>query len=276
MGNFKVKPPKETFPQAKSAAMRALELDGTVALAHVALAWVKMAYERDWPGAERAFLRARELNPGESYVGYAFWLQAMGRLGDAIAEAKHVRDLDPLTLESNNAVGRMLYLDRRYDQAIREFLKTLELDPNNSQALAWLASAYLQKGMPEEALQQRRRWLELKGGGRTGPLAHAYALVGRRAEAQKLLHELVQRSGEELLHPANVALVYAALGEKDEAFAWLDKAYDAYDSHLFQLRDPQWDPLRDDQRFSELLRRLNLPEEAYSALELPARKEPVS
>jgi TolB-like protein/Tfp pilus assembly protein PilF len=278
MGNFRLQPAGEAFSKAQAAAMRALELDETAGRGHAPLAWVKMVYERDWSGAEQASLRAVELNPGATWGHYvrAYVLQAIGRLEEAVASARRARELDPLSVPTNNLVGRMLHFDRRYDQAIHEYLKTLELNPDFPPARLYLGWAYLQKGMLEEAVDELERWVRLTGEQRIGPLAHTLALAGRRAEAEELLHELLERPKIELSYPGDVALVYTALGDKDEAFAWLDKAYDAYYPMLFQLQAPMWDPLRSDPRFTELLRRLNLPVEAYSAGKTSTRAEAVS
>jgi tetratricopeptide (TPR) repeat protein len=153
----------------------------------------------------------------------------------------------------------MLYFARRYDEAIHEYEKNLEMNPDDVYTRLYLGWAYLKANQFAEAVAQLEKWVDPTGRRRVGPLAHAYVSAGRIIEAQELLDELLGLPNTELFFPGDISLVYTALGEKDIAFAWLDKAADAFDSRLFQLQDPLWDPLRDDPRFKSLLRRLNLP-----------------
>ncbi len=191
----------------------------------------------------------------------AQYLSLMGRHEEAVAAIKRAQVIDPVSLSVGAHVGRILYFASKYDDAIHELQRALELNPNQQPARTYLGWAYLQKGMYKEAIEQATRAIELRDSGVVNyTLAQAYALAGRRDEAQKLLEELVELSRTERQPAAGIALVYTALGERDEAFAWLDRAYDAYDSWLFQLHDPIWDPLRSDPRFQDLLRRMNLPQ----------------
>jgi TolB-like protein/Flp pilus assembly protein TadD len=262
------RPPRETMPKAKMAALRALELDETLAEAHASLGRVLATYEWDWPGAEKEFKRAIELNPryAVAHQWYGGWLQAMGRHGEAIAERKKAHDLDPLSLVINFEWGLSFYFARDYDQAIKQLQATLELDHNFRPAQAHLAAAYEQKGMYDEAIAGFKKAISMQGG--TGgneillpSLGHVYAVSGKKNEALKVLDELKQRSAKEFVPATSFAFVYAGLGEKNQAFAALGQAYQ---DHLFQIQwlkvEPRWDSLRSDPRFAELIHRMGLPQ----------------
>ncbi|MEP6570984.1 MAG: protein kinase [Acidobacteriota bacterium] len=262
------RPPRETMPKAKAAALRALELDETLAEAHTSLGRVLATYEWDWPGAEKEFKRAIELNPryAVAHQWYGGWLQAMGRHGEAIAERKKAQEMDPLSLVINFEWGLSFYFARDYDQAIKQLQATLELDQNFRPAQTLLATAYEQKGMYDEAIAGFKKVISLKGG--TGgneialpSLGHAYAGSGKKNEAHRVLDELKQRSAQEYVPATSFAFVYAGLGEKNQAFAALEQGYK---DHLFQMQwlkvEPRWDSLRSDPRFAELIHRMDLPQ----------------
>jgi TolB-like protein/Tfp pilus assembly protein PilF len=258
LGNFHFRPPNEVFPKAKAAALKAQEMDDTLFETQRALFSVKFSYERDWQGVDKAIARCLEINPGDSEVHgwYAERLSMIGRHDEAIAEIKKAWELDPHMWRRRFDVGMILYFARQYDQAIQHLQEMIEAHPNYAMSHHYLSLVFLQKGMFAEAIEEAEKGLELSNRpGRTGWLAHAYAVAGRRDEARKILQELER---EQVLN-GWIAAIHTALGDTDQAFAWLDKAYDAYDSWLFQLQDPVWDPLRDDPRFKDLMRRLNLP-----------------
>jgi eukaryotic-like serine/threonine-protein kinase len=260
-------PPREKMPLAKAAAMKALQLDDTLVEAHTSLARVVYAYDWDWPAAENEFKRAIELNSryAPAHQWYGGYLSATGRFREADAEKKTAQELEPLSLIINFEVGLASYFSRNYDQAIDQFQKTLELDANFPPPHTFLAAAYEQKGMFEEAIAAFQRAITVtKGADKTlamASLGHVYAVSGKKTEARKTLAELQRLSEHSYVPATDVALVYAGLGEKDKAFAWLDKAYEEHSFSLSNLKvEPRFDPLRSDPRYADLLRRIGLPQ----------------
>ena len=255
--------PKEAYPLAKVAARRALELDNTLAEAHISLASIRENYEWDWLGAEREYQRAIELNPGyaTAHTWYASFLSNMGRHEQAIAEIRRAQALDPLSLAVNTVLGGILNNARQYDQAIEKLQETLELHPGINWPHVELGRTYVQKAMYEEAIQEFQEAVDLSEGEPVWELGYAYAVAGNRGEAQKVLEELKKLSKWRYVSPYGIALIYAGLGEKDQAFEWLEKAYEERDPNMVWLKNDAWlDPLRFDPRFHSLLRRLNFLE----------------
>ncbi len=260
-------PPREAMPKAKAAAMRALELDETLAEAHASLGRVLAAYDWDWTNAEKEYKRAIELNPryAVAHQWYGGYLALMGRSNEAIAERKRALELEPLSLTINFELGLAFYYARDYDQAIEQFQKTLELDQNFPPPRAFLPAAYEQKGMYGEAIAEFKKAIPLRGISEVGflraGLGHIYAVSGKKSEARKVLAELKQLSEQGYVPATSVALIYAGLGEKDQAFAWLDKGYE---QRAFQMQwlkiEPRWDNLRSDSRFEDLMRRIGFPQ----------------
>jgi TolB-like protein/DNA-binding winged helix-turn-helix (wHTH) protein len=258
--------PREAMPKAKAAALRALELDETLAEAHVSLGRVLAAFDWDWTSAEKEYKRAIQLNPryAVAHQWYGGLLAVMGRTKEAIAERKLAQELEPLSLIINFELGLGFYYDREYDQAIEQFQKTLELDQNFPAALNFLPAVYEQKRMYSEAIAEFKKSIPPAAPSEStfskSGLGHVYALTGKKSEARLLLDDLKQLSAHEYVSATNVALIYAGLGEKDQAFAWLDKAYE---QRAFQLQwiklDPRWDNLRSDSRFQDLWHRIGLP-----------------
>ena len=259
-------PPREAMPKAKAAAMRALELDETLAEAHTSLGRVLTIYDWDWTSAEKEYTRAIELNPryAIAHQWYGGWLQAMGRGNEAIAERKWALELDPLSPIVNFELGLAFYYARDYDQAIEQFNKTLELDQNFLPAQQFLPAAYEQKRTYGEAIAGFKKAIPLMGGSEwaltRGGLGHVYAVLGKKSETLAPVDELKQLSAREYVPASSVALVYAGLGDKDQAFAWLEKGYE---ERAFQMQwlkvEPRWDSLRSDPRFAALVRRIGLP-----------------
>ena len=252
-------PPDEAFPRARAAALKAQEMDDTLAETQKALISVRWSYERDWLGTDRGLARALEISPSDPDVHgwYAQRLSMLGRHDEAIAESRRACELDPNAVYRGVNVGRSLYRARRYDEAIEQFHGVIERNPDNAPAHSSLSFALVRKGMRTQAIEEAEKGVELSDRG-WGPLAYAYAAAGRSEEARKILETRKTLGGEQLMAGGKAA-VHTALGEKDLAFAWLDKAYEVYHPWLFQLHDPIWDPLRDDPRFEHLLRRLNNP-----------------
>ncbi|MGH9959732.1 MAG: tetratricopeptide repeat protein, partial [Pyrinomonadaceae bacterium] len=257
-------PPNEVLPKAKAAALKALEIDETLAEPHVSLAHVKYNYDRDWVGAEREYKRAMELNPNYpvAHQWYAIYLSGVGRQREALAEIRRAQELDPLSLSINTWLGRILALAGQSDQALEQLRKTVEMDPNFIQAHYRLGSLYEEKGMYDEAIAEFKQALKLSGGKPPGvsALARAYAMAGKREEAQKNLAELLQLSKQRYVSPTSIAMIYIALGDKDKAFAWLDDGNKAHDLNIVRLKeDPRFAPLRSDPRFAVLVRRIGIP-----------------
>jgi serine/threonine protein kinase len=257
-------PPKETYPKAKAAALKALEIDDTLGEAHSSLAYAEM-YNWDWSDAEKELQRAIALNPtyAFSHDRYGMLLVHIGRFQEAIAEFKRALELDPLSLLFNRDLGAAFYFARRYDQAIDQARKTLELDPNYVQPQRDLANSYTQKSMYREAVAQCEQRLAASPDDivALGNLGVAYAKADRRIEAQKVLDRLNNLSNRKYVGEELKARIYANLGEKDKAFERLQKGYEerSLGSGFGTPKvDPAYDPLRSDPRFTDLLRRMNL------------------
>ena len=257
--------PAEAFPRAKEAAVRALEIDGTLAEARAALAYALANYNWDWAGAQREFLRAIELKPACTTAHHWYgliYLTAMGCLDEAFAEVRRAHELEPLSLNINTDFGFLPYLMRQYDRAIDEYRKALELDQNFIYTHWKLGLAYEQKEMYEEAIKEFYKAIALSGGSAQALvlLGHTYAVSGRRGEALKVLDELGELSKRRYVSSYRVAAIHLGLEDKERAFEWLERAYEERDSWLAWLKvDPVLDDLRSDPRFADLVRRVGLP-----------------
>jgi eukaryotic-like serine/threonine-protein kinase len=256
-------PSKEAFPRAKQAALKALQIDETLAEAHSSLAGV-LTNEWDWVAAEKEYKRSIQLNPAyaTAHHFYAFYLAALGRLERALAEIKHAYKLDPLSLIINRDLGLIFYYARQPDRAIEQYQKTLELDPNFTLAHQALGRAYLVKGMHQEALAEIQEAARLSGESvvMSAALAHAYAATGQAAAARKILADLTERSKQSFVSPSSIAVIYAGLGDTENALRWLEQAFEERSVGLLTLKvHPIFDGLRPDPRFQDLLRRIGLP-----------------
>jgi serine/threonine-protein kinase len=262
LADYAYLPPNQAFPKASAAAKTALKLDEGLAEAHASLAFVKVQYEWDWAGAERDFLRALELNPNyaTAHQWYSEYLSAMGRHDAALAEIKRARELDPLSPIIHAVVGRALYFARRYEEAIGECRQTLQMEKDFGPAHLFLGRAYVQQRQYDAAvaaLQEARRLL--KGTAITAEIGHAYAVAQKKEAAQQVLAELKEVSRTRYVSSGRLALVYAALGDKDRAIDLLEEAYrERSDSIVFLKVEPRLDPLRQEPRFADLLRRAGL------------------
>ena len=259
--------PQAAMPLARTAAEKALAIDGSLAEAHASLAHVKTNYEWDWAEAERLSTRAIALEP--EYATAHQWygihcLAPMGRMDEAIREARRAQQIEPLSAVFNAFVGAALFFARRYDEAIEECRKTIDLHPDFGVARWYLGRAYLQKGRVPEALVQLQKAVELSGGSplMKGTLGVGQARAGDRAAAQRTLDELTRLRGESYASALDFAEIHATLGDREPAFRWLEQAADERAFHVIYLKVwPELDPLRADPRFKALVRRLGLEPE---------------
>ena len=257
-------PAAEAAPKAKSAAIRALEIDPSLAEAETSLATAKFNYDWDWAGAAEGFQKAMQLDPSyaTAYQRYSLYLSAMGKFDDSFEQIKKARELEPLSISINTAFGWRLYLAREYDRSIAQLRDTLEMDPASEWAHLNLGQAYEQKGQFSLAIEELQKALEIS---RSSPLtisalAHAEALSGNHAGANKLLAQLEALSKKQYVSPYYVAMVYLGLGKNDMAMNWLEKAYtDRSNGLVFLKVEPELDPLRANPRFVTLQSRLNFP-----------------
>jgi serine/threonine protein kinase/tetratricopeptide (TPR) repeat protein len=257
--------PREAAPQAKAAAQRALAIDETIATAHLALAMVSHWYDWDWAAAEREYKRAIELTPNDPQPRdfYSWFLAPLGRNDEALAEARRAQQLDPVSVEASVFLGAVLVFNRQYDEAIKQLPSTLDLDPNYWYAYDFLGRAYEQLGRLPEAIAAYRKAFELEkdNAENWANLGHAYAASGKPDEARRIIAQLKETSARSYVAPYNIALIYLGLGDKDQAFAWLERAYQERSSFLvlYMTNDARFDRLRSDPRFADLLRRIGLP-----------------
>jgi TolB-like protein/DNA-binding winged helix-turn-helix (wHTH) protein/Tfp pilus assembly protein PilF len=256
-------PYQDVAPKAKAAALKALELDDTLAEAQTSLATVRFNYDWDWPSAAQGFQRSIELNPNyaTAYQRYSLYLIAMGRTKDSLAQMNRARELDPLSISMNFSLGWRLYMAHQYDQAIEQLQNTLDMDPSFALARMVLGQAYEQKRAYPRALAELQRAITGSHDSpqMLGALGHAYGVSGNRAQAEAVLAQLMEQSKKQYVSPFYVAIVYAGLSENDKAVDWLEKAYkDRSNAIVFSKVDPQLDALRTAPRFKALLHRLAL------------------
>jgi TolB-like protein/DNA-binding winged helix-turn-helix (wHTH) protein/Flp pilus assembly protein TadD len=254
--------PKEAYPKAKAAALKAVKMDNALGEAHNSLAFVLDGFDWDLDSGGKEFRRAIELNPGyaTAHHWYAWHLALLGQYYQAIAEMKKAESVDPLSLIINADLAELLVLAHSYDEAIEQSRKTIEMDPNFAMAHNQLAQAYLQKHMYDQAIAELQKAVQLSAGSPTciANLARAYSLSGKRSEAMKLLNDLKSSSTARDSHASEVAAIYASLGDRDEAMNWLEKGYAERFNPGVLIR-PAFDPLRSDPRFQHLVQRVGLP-----------------
>ena len=255
---------KEAFPRAKAAALKALEMDETLAEAHVSLGAVRSDHDWDWVGADKEYKRGIELNPGYAtgHQWYAEYLSAMGRHNEAIAEIKRAQELDPLSLMINAVGGYVFIYARRYDEAIAQCRRTLELNAGFYPAHLYLGWAYQGQKLYGQAISEYQKAIALEEDNPTlaEGLAWCYAASGKRTEALKIISTLNALSRRKYVSPYGMAEIYVALGDFDQGLAWLERAYEEHSWELAFLKvSPVFDPLRSDARFKDLVRRMNFP-----------------
>jgi eukaryotic-like serine/threonine-protein kinase len=254
-------PPLDARRQSQEAANKALEIDNDLAEAHVALGSVKH-YNWDWAAAEQEYKHAIELNPNyaQAHSGYGSFLVAKGRTDEAIAEANRAQELDPFSLGISSQRGFILENARRYDEAIEQLRRVIAMDPNNYQAHWFLGHTCAASGRFAEAIAASEKAAALsRTPGALGFLGMCYGLSGRKAEANKILNELLELNRSRYVTPPALANVYIGLGDKDQAFFWLEKAYQDRSNYMAYLKVfPADDPLRSDPRLDNLLGRMGL------------------
>ncbi|MGH7731068.1 MAG: protein kinase domain-containing protein [Candidatus Eiseniibacteriota bacterium] len=264
LGAFRWKPSREAFPLARAAACRTLELDPDLAEGHTSLGFVLQYHDWDWARADAAYRRAIAINPG--YVTarqwYADYLTGMGRLGEAFVEIEHAVELDPLSAVVGTSHGDTFYYARRYDEAIARYRRTLELDPGYFWARLNIGRTLQEMGRQEEAIRtleeaHRDAGMSLEA---SPILAYAWAAAGERARVEAMLPAILERWRAGDVSPYSIGNIYAALGDRDQAFVWLERALEDRDRMMTSLAvHPRLDPLRGDPRFGSLLARMNLP-----------------
>ena len=256
--------PLVIFPRAKAAAIRALELDDRLAEAHASLAIIKIYFDWDWQAVEREADRANQLNP--NYPTLHHWMSiywcARARFGKALEAIRRAQELDPLSLIINTHYAWVYYFARRYDDAIEQYKRTLEMEPNFAIARVLMGGTYLQLQQYDAAIANIEQAIELTKRSSTemvGMLGHAFGMAGRRDEAQAILAELLSSSQQRYVSPFDIATVYVGLGDTEQAFEWLEKAYSGRSQWMVGLGvDPRLDSIRSDARFESFLRRLKL------------------
>jgi len=256
--------PRDAVPFAKTSAARALELDPMLPEAHSAFADSLAIYDWNWAESEREFKRAVQLDPNISYIHVAYsgsYLGPVGRVDEAVAEAEKAVELEPLSLINNSVLASAYVYARQYDKALTQAQKAFELDQNFPLSRQWVGLTLVLNGQYQQAIAFAQQtpfdspahWTSLV------VIAHAYAKIGDRANCERAVGELEEIGKTRYIRRYYIASIYATLGDKDKAFAELDKAFADRDSFLVRvLEDPFMDPLRSDQRFKDLLKKLNL------------------
>ena len=268
LGFFGAMPPQQAWGKVKELALLAIAKDNQLSEAHDALASAKLHYDWDFAGAEQEFKLALQLNPNnaDTLHGYAHYLMAMGRMEESAAQSRRAVDLDPVDDGLTDCLCWHRYAARQYDSSIQLALEVLKRQPTDAWEQVILGWDYEQKGMTEQAVTEFKKAVE--SAGKDSPmetfilagLGHAYALAGNRSDAQGVLQTLLARAKQSYASPFDIALIYTALGDKDAAFAWLDKAMKDHSTWLVYSKwEPRLDPLRSDPRFQDLLRRIGLP-----------------
>jgi len=254
--------PMDGLPQSEAAAKRALEIDDQLAEAHVSLATNLADYDWNWAGAEREFQTALRLNPNSSiaHANHAHFLRQEGKIEESIREGRRAVELDPVSAQGSFLLAQSLYEARRYDEAVSQLRKTLDLEPRFWPAHLYLGKTLAEQGQFQEAVEE----LKKAGDFTAEPYAtigYVYGRMGRAADARKVIADLQEQSKKGYVAPTNFAKIYIGLGDKDQAFTWLEKGYQQRDFWLTFLKgDPVFDSLRSDPRFQDLVRRIGLPQ----------------
>jgi TolB-like protein/DNA-binding winged helix-turn-helix (wHTH) protein/TolA-binding protein len=263
LGYLNARSPEETFPNARLAAEKALELDSSLAEPHASLAYYYLYYDRNWDAAEKEFQKAIELNPNYAVAHdwYGVYLTARGRWDDALKELEKARELDPLSLPISTDVGFSLYYSGKYDAAIQSLRETLEQDQDFPLAHLWLGRAYEEKGEYREAVLEFDKVQKALPGWpvATAAAGWVYGRWGKTSEARRILTELKAQSRHRYVSAYAIALVHAGLGDKDESLHFLILGMKERTNWMvWTAVDPRWQPVRTDARFQQILRKLGL------------------
>src|SRR5580692_6990884 len=262
MSTWFVGSPDELMPKARTAAMRALELDESLAEAHASLALIRENYDYDWPGSEKEFRRSLELDPqyAIAHQWYAEFLSWQGRFPEAFAESERARQLDPISLIGATDRASILYESRQYDSALKQWRSVLDLDPTYAHAEHMMIPAYLQLGRYDDAVKVIDRWEAVgEGPWMWGWKAAVYTRAGHPDEARRAVAKLEQSSGSSANRAATLLVAYLGTGQKERALELLQQMYAEHSNAVVQMKvDPMFDPLRSDPRFKDLLLRLGL------------------
>ena len=255
-------PSKEVIPKAKEAALHAVEIDPGISEAYSTLGLISFWYDWDWQVSEKQLQRALDLDPKntDAHYAYAHLLSTSGRYERALAEIKLARELDPLSLAINAQEGQILFFAKDYDKALDRLQKTIDLDGSFWLSHLFISRVYTEKGMHSEAVAESKRAAELSGNSQSEAYrAYALAKWGKLPEARMVLDALLKSSADTYVPPYNIALAYNAVGEREKAIDYLEKGFSERDVRMVFLKiEPQWDNLRSDPRFLDLMKRLRL------------------
>lgn len=274
--------PHDSLPKAREAAKRALAIDESLAEAHASLGFCLASYYWDWNGAERAFKRAIELRPdyATAHHWYAFtYLAAQTRLDEAIAEERLAVDLEPLAVIISTNLGTLLYLAGRHDEALHQYKRALEVEPGFPIAYWMTGLAFEAKGQHRKAIEAFERAVDLSAGGALPRLllCHSYAASGKTGEALEMLGDIMQSPDLKWISPYRIATIYAALGDRDRGFYWLERAVAERDQWLMWIRvEPSVDSLRSDERYDKIVAQVGLNTAARSSATASAEIRSVS
>jgi DNA-binding winged helix-turn-helix (wHTH) protein/TolB-like protein/Flp pilus assembly protein TadD len=255
-------PSSQVIPKAKEATLRAVEIDPGNSEGYVLLGLISFWYEWDWQAAGKYYQRALDLDPknADAHFAYAHLLSNSGRHERALAEIRLARELDPLSLRTNAQEGQVLFFAKDYDNALDRLQNTIDLDSNFWLSHLFVSRVYTEKGMHSEAVAEAKKAAELSGNSQSDAYrAYALAKWGKLSEAREVLTKLLKSSTESYVPPYNIALAYNAVGERDKALAYLEKAFSEKDVRMVFLKvEPQWDNLRSEPRFVDLIKRMRV------------------
>ncbi len=264
MGGYGYIPSREAYSKAKVEAVKALKLDPTLAEAYTSLGTVQYRYDWDWAGAEESFRKAIQLNPGYiiAHLWFGVFLVLTGRFPEGLAEVRKAMDLDPLSIVVHWTMGYVNYYARDYERAIEAGRRAIDLDPAFARVYVDIGLCLIQQGKNQEGIYEIQRGISLleRNPSLMATLSYAYAISGEKAEAERLLQDLIEEARRQYVSPYSYSLVCIGLGKRDEAFEWLEKAFETREDALVSLKvNPRFDSLRSDTRFQSMLRRIGLP-----------------
>ncbi|HEV2490150.1 MAG TPA: protein kinase [Candidatus Acidoferrales bacterium] len=257
-------PPKESMPKAKEAALKALSLDDSLAAAHNSLCAIYTNFDWNWEAADKECRRAIELSPNfaDAHDSYAVYLGCVGQWEKALVESQRAEELDPLNYSFYTHEAFNYFLERKYEKAVERARKSIELEPDYFLAHSYLGLTYAQMGRPSEAVAEARKGSELSDSPLAkGFLGYVYAAAGQKREATEVANDLTANFKAHFVCPFEIGMTYLYLGKKDDAFAWIERAYEERSICIPSIKyDPRLDPIRSDLRFKAIISRVNFPE----------------